>query len=105
MVTNNSVGGAGTTWFCKVMAAKVFPNSYDDVCAEGITYAADNGANVLSNSWGNYSPSTLIYDAIVYAQDVHNCVTVFAAGNGGICSGVGYRKNIKCTLDVLKHGF
>jgi len=48
--------------------------------ADGILWAVDHGAQVLSNSWGGGFPSDLLIDAI-YQADAAGVVLVFAAGN------------------------
>ncbi len=81
--TDNSAGVAGIAPKAKIMAVKVFPNATDEVCAKGIRYAADNGARVISNSWGPSArkPSNrAVEDAIDYACS-KGCIVVFAAGN------------------------
>jgi hypothetical protein len=45
-----------------------------------IFYASDNGARVLSNSWGGPTYSRALEDAIAYSYD-HEAVFVAAAGN------------------------
>lgn len=80
---NNNIGVIGVAPKAKIMPVKIFPNSYNTICAEGIAYAADNGAKILSNSWGpkNRNPSNpLLETAIDYAYD-RGCVVVFSAGN------------------------
>lgn len=80
---SNNIGVVGVAPRAKIMAVKVFPNAYDSVCANAIRYAADNGAKVLSNSWGpdNRRPTNeVVADAIVYAVS-RGCIVVFAAGN------------------------
>jgi parallel beta-helix repeat protein len=85
-VTNNSIGIAGTCWNCKIMAVRA---GYDcspygcldnDDSAAAIEYAADNNASIISMSWGGYSSSSLIQDAINYAY-TRGVVLVAAAGN------------------------
>lgn len=56
--------------------------------ANAIRYAANNGADIISNSWGSESssPMTNINDAIKYAQgsagrNGKGCVVVFCSGN------------------------
>jgi len=81
-VTNNSVGIAGICWNCTIMPIKI-GGSYGiplDAAADGIIYAADNGADVISMSWGGYFTSTLISDAIDYAYE-KGAALVAAAGN------------------------
>lgn len=53
----------------------------DDV-ALAIRIAADNGVNIINLSLGSDSPSSLIYDAVVYASG-KNVLVVAAAGNDG----------------------
>jgi subtilisin family serine protease len=86
-VTNNSIGIAGVCWNCKIMAVRAGYEGTDgnghlenDDAAQAIIYAVDNGANVISMSWGSYSSSNLIYEAVRYAYD-SGVVLVAAAGN------------------------
>lgn len=53
----------------------------DDV-ALAIRMAVDNGVNIINLSLGSDSPSSLIYDAVVYASG-KNVLVVAAAGNDG----------------------
>jgi thermitase len=80
---NNAIGVVGVAPRAKIMAVKIFPNAFDSVCAEAIRFAVDNGAHVLSNSWGPTArkPSNpAVEDAIDFAI-AKGCVVVFAAGN------------------------
>lgn len=82
-IGNNNKGIVGVTWRCKIMAVKGLSdagsgNSGD--LANAITYAADNGADVLSNSWGGWGRSQVIEDAVNYAHGL-GCIIVAAAGN------------------------
>jgi len=86
-VTNNSIGIAGICWNCNIMALRAGYKGADGQaqlenfdCAAAINYAADNGANVISMSWGSYKPSNLIRTAIDYAYQ-KGLVLVAAAGN------------------------
>ena len=80
-VGNNEIGVTGIAFTSKVMAIKIFPNPYDDVIVNAIRYAADNGADILSNSWGGTTPSSTINDAILYARNTKGCIVMGAAGN------------------------
>lgn len=55
------------------------------IIARGIHWAWENGADVLSNSWGGGAPSSLIIDAIHTARrdgrSGRGCVIAVAAGN------------------------
>jgi subtilisin len=55
---------------------------YGDDIAAGIYYAADNGANIISMSFGGDSPDSQILAAIDYAVD-KGLLAVAAAGNDG----------------------
>ena len=85
-VTNNGIGVAGMAFQSKIMGVKIFPDAWDNVTAPAITYAADMGAQVQSNSWGGGGSSNTIQNAILYARDVQDCVVLFAAGNDGSSS-------------------
>jgi thermitase len=82
-IGNNSAGIAGVSWNCTVMAIKSISSGgggYETDLADGIIYAADNGADIISMSWGGYGDSQLIHDAIDYAYS-KGAVLVSAAGN------------------------
>jgi len=79
-VTNNGIGVAGACWFCKLMAVRAgfayqpSPTApgpfgaleYDDI-AQALTYAADNGADIISMSFGGYDDSQTMENAVNYA--------------------------------------
>ncbi|SFB50600.1 S8 family peptidase [Algoriphagus aquimarinus] len=111
-VGNNSIGVVGVAPKAKIMAVKIFPNATDDVCAEAIKYAVDNGAHVINNSWGPTGRNPVnktLEDAIDYALS-KGVVVVFAAGNehdevkyyspanhmGVICVGASDIKDNRC---------
>jgi type VII secretion-associated serine protease mycosin len=82
-VVNNVEGVAGMTWNGRVMPIKVLDESGAGsayAVAEGIIWAADNGARVINLSLGNYAESEFLHDAIRYAYD-RGAVIVAAAGN------------------------
>ena len=82
---NNGVGGAGICWTCRVMPIKVLDSSgagTASAIADGIRWAADNGANVISMSFVLTGPDPGVESAIAYAHD-HGVLVVAAAGNYG----------------------
>ena len=81
--TDNGIGIAGLGYNCSVMPVKVFPNSFSDVIAKGIIFAADNGAKVISMSLGSYRYSQEEQDAVNYAFR-KNIVIVASAGNDNL---------------------
>ncbi|MDR7314907.1 S8 family serine peptidase [Brevibacillus nitrificans] len=86
-VSNNGVGITGVAGAAqvnilpvKVMNEKGYGSSYD--IANGIRYAADEGASVINLSLGSDSYSRVIDEAVTYAQSKGTLV-VAAAGNDG----------------------
>ena len=81
-VGNNSIGIAGICWDCRIMNVQIFFEGVSnwEWISQGIKYAADNGADVLSMSFGYYKLSRLLKDAIDYANE-KDIVMVAGAGN------------------------
>ena len=79
-VTNNEVGIASISWNVKAMPVRVCdPDGYFPFAYDGIIYAAENGVDIISNSWGGtYSQAG--NDAVQYAQGLGSIV-VASAGN------------------------
>jgi len=82
---NNNLDIAGVCWNTQVMALK-----WMDCHGEGtlenavnaIYYAVENGADVISNSWGAAEPSQTLRQAIDYARS-RGVVVLASAGNNG----------------------
>jgi thermitase len=86
--TNNGQGVAGTCPECRLMIAKVLDSSgragqsyYSDLI-EAITWAADNGANVINMSLVGDLDSPALKEAVDYAVG-KNVIVVAGAGNCG----------------------
>lgn len=81
--TNNGVGVAGIAFNTAIMPVKVFNSAgngtYADI-AEGIYYAARNGADIINMSFGGPAPSITLENALAYAYN-SGVVLVCAAGN------------------------
>ncbi len=79
---NNGVGIIGINPYAKIMALKFLGSEGGSVYGgiSSMMYAADNGADLISNSWGGGGYSQAMQDAIDYAL-ARGCVVVFAAGN------------------------
>lgn len=91
---NNSVGIAGVDWATKVLPIQVLNESgegYNSDVANGIRYAADQGANVINLSLGSNSSDSLVREAVQYAIS-KGAVVVAAAGNDG-CNCMVYPAN------------
>ncbi|MGC9337071.1 MAG: S8 family serine peptidase [Candidatus Cloacimonadia bacterium] len=85
--TNNNLGIAGTSWHCKIMPLRAgFKTEQgvgyleDDDVSAAIVYAAENGAQIISISWGDTQLSPLIRDGCEYATQM-GVVIVASAGN------------------------
>jgi serine protease len=88
--TNNGVGTAGLAYCATLMPVKVLSKQgFGTVAnvAEGIRFAADNGAQVINMSLGGPIKSKIIEDAVNHALG-KGVVIVAAAGNSG--KSVGY---------------
>ena len=83
--TNNELGGSGIAFNVNIMPVKVLSGqgwgSTQDV-ADGIRWAADNGAQVINMSLGGSSSSKVQEDAIKHARS-KGVVVIAAAGNDG----------------------
>jgi subtilisin family serine protease len=84
---NNAQGVAGVAWGARIMPVKVLDangsGTYTAV-ANGMNFAADNGAKILSMSLGGPASSTLL-TAVNYAYG-RGCAIFAAAGNGNASS-------------------
>jgi thermitase len=83
--TNNSIGVAGTCPMCALYNVKVLDDTGSGSwswVANGITWAADNGAKVISMSLGDSTGSMTVESAVNYAWSKGVVLTV-AAGNSG----------------------
>lgn len=83
-IANNGTVGAGVAWNSKVMPVQVLDemgSGYYETIANGIVYAADNGAKVISMSLGGSYPHEMVKAAVQYAYNT-GAVLVSAAGNG-----------------------
>ncbi len=83
--TDNSIGISGVAWNCRIMPVKIDSMVWERAftaaaCAEAITYAADNGAQVISMSWGGPADSSAIRSALEQAHS-QGVVLIAAAGN------------------------
>ncbi len=84
-VGNDGNGISGVCWSVKLMALK-FLSAGGSGTASGavsaVEYATENGAHVMSNSWGGGAASQALEDVITAANDA-DALFVAAAGNSG----------------------
>jgi len=81
--SNNGAGVAGVTWKGRVLPIKVLDRdgiALDNDIAAGITWAVDQGADVINLSLGGPGASSVLQAAVNYAT-ARDVVVVSAAGN------------------------
>ena len=85
---NNNLGVAGVAWNAQIQPVRMgFGNHWtqNDWIIDSLTWAVDNGADILSNSWGGGAPSTAESNTMDYALQTGRgglgCLLVFASGN------------------------
>jgi PKD repeat protein len=81
--TDNQIGIASISWNLKIMGTKHANDGegyYDSDPYAGVIYCAENGAHIISNSWGGYGYSQAGADVIAYATGL-GTIVVAAAGN------------------------
>lgn len=92
-IGNNTIGVVGSAPNCKLMPIKLLDTGETTSSdADAFIYASDNGASVLSNSWGpednaGYAPIPDLFKAamdyvIKYGRSGKGSTILFAAGNG-----------------------
>jgi len=90
--TNNGLGVAGIAFNCTIMPVKVLDSAGSGTAtslADGILYAADNGARVVNMSLSfrpEVTPADLpgVTEAVQYAYTEKGCILVAATGNDGV---------------------
>ena len=91
-ISNNSLGVAGVCQNCKIMPVRIAYSdgaghwvTTDATLANGLTWAYQNGADVMNNSWGGGLEATVINTAVLNAKTLGRgglgSVVIFAAGN------------------------
>ena len=84
-VTDNGVGVAGVSWGARIMPVKVLDelgSGYTSWIANGIRWAADNGARAINLSLAGEGSSSTMQNAVNYAHG-KGCLVVAAVGNCG----------------------
>ncbi|MEE2890378.1 MAG: S8 family serine peptidase [Planctomycetota bacterium] len=85
---DNGIGVTGVVWSAQIQPVRLgFGDHWTENAwiIDAITWATDNGADILSNSWGGGSPSTAEQASLQYALTVGRaglgCLVVFSSGN------------------------
>ncbi|MBC8043295.1 MAG: S8 family peptidase [Rhizobacter sp.] len=85
--TDNGLGIASLGFNSRLLPAKAAPDNNPNSIThgyEGIVYCADNGAKVISCSWGGGGQSLANQEVVTYAALVRDAIVVAAAGNSNI---------------------
>lgn len=90
--TNNALGTAGIAFNSAIMPVKVLDSSGSGsytAIADGIYFAANNGARVINMSLGGSSPSITLENALAYAYN-RGVTIICASGNDGSATTISY---------------
>jgi subtilisin family serine protease len=80
----NAIGVAGVDWQCRIMPVRVLEScgGPESFLAEGIVWAADNGADVINMSLQYFDGTAALHSAVQYAYAA-GVVLIAASGNQG----------------------
>ena len=99
--TNNSIGVSGICWDCSMMPVKVLGDGgsgdYDDII-NGVVWASDNGAQVVSMSLGGGGYVGSFDNAIDYATS-NGTIVISASGNDN--GSISYPNNVPAPNNYL----
>lgn len=101
-VGNNGVGVAGTAWRVKILPIKTLGAGGlgpDSAMVKGLTYAADQGAQIINVSSTGASDSPALEQAVAYAEG-KGALIVAAAGNSDTQGGVTFPASYPGVLAV-----
>lgn len=87
MVGNNGAGSAGVAWGAKIMPVRISaPDGYAywSTVAQGLYWAADNGAKVANISFNGVSGSSSVQAAAQYMRNKGGVVVVAAGNSSGL---------------------
>ena len=100
--THNTMGVVGVAPSCKIMPIKALGDDgvggLRGIC-EGIVWAADNGADIITMSLGTPSGSMILRQCINYASS-KGCVIFCAAGNSGKSQELMYPAKYTDTISI-----
>ncbi len=85
-IADNGLGMLGVAPFARVMIVRALGDDgrgSADALSAGIVYAVDNGADILSNSWGGLFQSVAVREAFAYAE-ARGVLSLAAAGNSDV---------------------
>jgi subtilisin family serine protease len=94
-VGDNGIGVAGVAYNCRILPVRAYSTDSSNTAffVDAFDWAWNNGADVLSNSWGWSSSSAIedaIDDAIALGRDGLGCVVLASSGNSNNGSTIGF---------------
>jgi len=98
-VSDNGIGVSGVGWNLSLMPVQVENNDGSYTYAyDGIIYAAENGADVISNSYGSGTYSLANQEAVSYAAGLGSIIVAAASNDNSssISYPAGYQGVISC---------
>jgi len=82
--TNNGIGISSITWNLKMIPVQAGWDTFIFQAYNAVIYTAENGADIISCSWGHYGFNSLAYqEAIDYVNGL-GCIIVAAAANDDV---------------------
>jgi len=78
-IQDNNKGCSGIAPGVSIMALRMYGGAWDSSVIEGINYAVSNEADIVSMSFGGSSPSSLMEEAMDFAWDDGNGISLLAA--------------------------
>ncbi|MCD4731132.1 MAG: S8 family serine peptidase [Bacteroidales bacterium] len=79
--TNNNIGVASIAWNLKTMPVQCGWDAYTFQCYNAVIYAGENGADIISCSWGHYGFNSIAYqEAIDYVNGLGSIIVAGASG-------------------------
>ncbi len=103
---NNNRGVAGVAPGVKFMLLRTPMELDERGTADGIRWAADHGAHVMSNSWGYTDPGSVVTSALSYARKSgrggKGTLVLFASGNEN--ANIGTTNDLSNNINVLAIG-
>jgi len=83
--TNNGVGIASISWNVKTMPVQAAAASgFLDGGYDGIIYAAENGADIISNSWSGFVYAQAEQEVVTYAQQLGSIIVAAASNDNSM---------------------
>lgn len=100
--TNNARGVSGASWNSKIMALRIGSGRdiSTDLASSAAVYAAQNGARIISMSFGGTGSSQTFHEVLVWAHN-YGVLLIAAAGNDGIATNNVWPSSLREVVSVI----